>query len=95
MDDSPRKMPPKKKKKKEDDPTVRRRINGVLMDVYTAASFVGVTEKGIRGKVSRRLIPFRRLGGRVVFIRAELESYLSALDGCPLDEALANMRERQ
>ena len=93
MNPSPRKMPPKKKKKK-DDPIVPRRVNGALMDVHTAASFVGVTEKDIRGKVSRRLLPFRRLGGRIVFIRRELESYLSALDGCPLEEALMNMRER-
>ncbi len=65
------------------------------MDVATAASFLGTTEKTIRGQVGRRLIPFRRLGGRIVFVRLEIEAWLGSLEGCPLDEALANMKERQ
>lgn len=71
-----------------------RRVNGAVMDVTTAASFIGTTEKAIRGQVSRRLIPFRRLNGRIVFLRSELETWLTSLDGCPLDEALANAKER-
>ncbi len=71
-----------------------RRVNGAVMDVMAAATFIGTTEKTIRGQVGRRLIPFRRLGGRIVFIRSELEAWLTSLDGCPLDEALANMKER-
>lgn len=34
-------------------------------------------------------------GGRIVFLRSELEAWLASLEGCPLNEALANMKERQ
>ncbi|MEK6801909.1 MAG: helix-turn-helix domain-containing protein [Nitrospirota bacterium] len=71
-----------------------RRIDGSALDVRAAAAFLGISEKAMRARVTRRLVPFRRLGerGRIVFLRAELEAFLSALDGCPLDEALANLR---
>jgi hypothetical protein len=84
-------MPPTKKPGQGVGP---RRVNGIVMDVATAASFIGVTPKAIRGQVTRRLIPFRRLGGRIVFIRREIETWLTSLEGCPVEEALANVKER-
>jgi excisionase family DNA binding protein len=61
-----------------------------LLDVASAARLLGVSEKSIRARISRRCLPFRRLGGRVVFRRAELLDFIQKLEGCALDEALAN-----
>jgi hypothetical protein len=72
-----------------------RRVSGALLDVRHAALFLGVTEKTLRARVARRLVPFRRFGGRVVFVKKELEAFLSSLDGCTSDEAIENMRVRQ
>ncbi len=72
-----------------------RRVNGALLDMRSGAAFLGNTEKAARGLVARRLIPFRRLGGRIYFVRAELETYIASLDGCGLDEALENVKGRQ
>jgi excisionase family DNA binding protein len=72
-----------------------RHLNGALLDVRHAAQFLGVTEKTLRARVARRLVPFKRLGGRVVFIKSDLETFLSALDGCSIDEALQNIETRQ
>lgn len=72
-----------------------RRINGVMLDVKSASDFLGETEKAIRARVARRMIPFRRLGRRIIFLRTELEAWLAALEGCSLDEALANQEARQ
>jgi hypothetical protein len=66
-----------------------------MLSVGVAASFIGESEKTIYGQVARRLIPFRRCGGRIVFLRHELEAWMNALEGCPLEEALANVKERQ
>ncbi len=88
---SPR-MPPIKKAGQGLGP---RRVNGLLLDVHTGAALLGAKEKVARGLVSRRLIPFKRLGGRIYFVRAELEAYIAALEGCSLDEALVNMKERR
>jgi hypothetical protein len=71
-----------------------RRLDGLALGVREAAALVGDTEKGIRGKASRHLIPFRRLGGRIIFLRSELETWLHSLEGCSLDEARTNQEAR-
>lgn len=83
--------PPRKQPGQQRGP---RRINGVMLDVRGGAVFLGETEKGIRGKVSRGLIPHRRLGGRIIFIKAELEQWLLTLPGVTLEEAVENLRVR-
>jgi hypothetical protein len=61
-----------------------------VFDVSGAAAFTGETDKAIRARVARRSIPFRRWGGRIVFLRSELSEFLQALEGCKVQEALAN-----
>jgi hypothetical protein len=92
MTNLPFRRPPKKKAGQGIGP---RRVNGAALDVRSGAAFVGISEKAIRGRVERRLIPFRRMSGRIIFLRSELESWLNSLEGCPLEEALANVKERQ
>jgi hypothetical protein len=73
----------------------RRSVNGeLLLDIASAANFLGFPEKALRARVERRLIPFRRLQGRIVFLRAELEAFIAAQAGCSLEEALGNIRAR-
>ena len=69
-------------------------LPGEILDVSAAAVFLGISEKGVRARVARRMIPFKRWGGRVCFLRAELLDFLRSLDGCRVDEALQNGRER-
>jgi len=69
-------------------------LPGEILDVSAAALFLGISEKGLRARVARRMIPFKRWGGRVCFLRAELLDFLRSLDGCSVDEALQNGRER-
>lgn len=71
----------------------KRTINGALLDVRAAAAFLGVTEKTLRARVARHQVPFRIWGGRVVFVRAELDKFLDQLPGCSLDEV--GTEERQ
>src|SRR5437867_4273655 len=73
----------------------RRSVNGkLLLDVASAADFLGVPEKALRARVVSRLIPFRPLQGRIVFLRTELEAFVAAQTGCSLEEALGNIRTR-
>jgi hypothetical protein len=69
-------------------------LPGEILDVSAAAAFLGISEKGLRARVARRMIPFKRWGGRVCFLRGELLDFLRSLDGCRVDEALQNGRER-
>ena len=92
MSSTTRQNPPKKKPGQGTGP---RTFNGAAVDVRGASVFLGGTEKQTRGLVERRLIPFKRLGGRIIFLRAELEAWLSNLDGCTLAEAKTNLEMRR
>jgi hypothetical protein len=83
--------PPKKQPGQGTGP---RRFDGELLDVRGTAAMLGTSEKLVRSRVERRLIPFRRLGGRIVFLRDELTAYQEQLPGCDLNEALANLKLR-
>ena len=71
-----------------------RPFNGQLMDVRSAAALLGCSEKAIRARVSRHLLPYRKLSGRVVFLRSELEAYIATLPGVSVEEAQANVAMR-
>lgn len=87
-----RNRPPKKK---SGQARGRRSLNGKLRDLATQALLLGDTEKGLRAKVSRGLVPYRRLGGRIVFLAEEIEAWLRQLPGVGVEEALTNARARQ
>jgi len=72
-----------------------RRIDGAALDVRTAAAFCGWSEKQMRGYIERHLVPFRRLGSRIVVLRSELETFLVGLPGCTPAEAKANQEARR
>jgi len=67
-----------------------RTINGVALDVRSASALCGFSEKQTRALVARGLIPHRRLGGRIIFLRAELEQFLASLPGVTPHEADEN-----
>jgi excisionase family DNA binding protein len=66
----------------------------MILVVEDAARLLGNSEKSIRQCVARRTLPFRKLGGRVIFLKDELEAFLRDLPGCSLDEARANAAAR-
>jgi hypothetical protein len=85
-------IPPRKRAGQGTGP---RRIDGAALDVRGGSAFCGWTEKTSRGLVSRGLMPHRRLGGRIFFLRTELEAWLETLNGVTLDEALENLKVRR
>jgi excisionase family DNA binding protein len=86
-----RKTPPRKRAGR---PTGPRRLDGAVLDVATMARELGATEKTIRAQLARGLLPYRRLGARVIFVRAEVQEFLRRLPGVGLDEAIANVQAR-
>jgi len=71
-----------------------RRLDGAVLDVTTMARELGDSDKGIRSKISRGLLPYRRLGSRIVFLRTEVQDYLRQLPGVTVAQALENVRNR-
>ena len=72
----------------------RRVINGDLLDIASASQLLGCTQKMLRARVARRVVPFRKLGGRIVFRRAELEQFIDGLPGVTVAQAQANLAAR-
>ena len=66
-----------------------------MLDVRSGSAYCGWSEKQMRGYIDRRLVPFRRLGSRIVLLRSELETFFVELPGCTLDEARANQEARR
>ena len=70
------------------------RICRAILNVADAAELLGTTGKAVRQRQARRLLPFRKIGNRVIFLKDELETFLRHLPGCSLDEAKRNLAER-
>ena len=88
--------PPSKKQpaEGEEKPKKPRTVNGFALDVRTGSAFCGWSEKTSRAMIERGVIPYRRRGGRIIFIKSELEAWLQGLEGCTLAEARANQEAR-
>jgi hypothetical protein len=84
-----RKKPPTKKAGQAKG---SRRRNGFVLDMASAAQFAGWTENAMRARVERGRVPYRRDGGRIIFIRDEIEDFLRKLPGVNVKEALTNDR---
>ena len=84
-------LPPPKKAGQATGP---RRFAGEVLDVHEAAALLGASEKVVRARVARRLLPFRRSGGRIVFLREELLEFYRQLPGCTLMEAMRAQKDR-
>ena len=51
-----------------------------------AAAFLGRTTGAVRNLVMRRAIPYRKAGGRLYFLKSELEAWIERAPGLPLHE---------
>ncbi len=87
-----KRVPPKKQ---AGDATGRRVLNGMTKDVATLAKLLGTTEGKVRSAVGRGLLPYRRWGGRVVFLEDEVQEFLRKLPGVTVEAALANVAQRR
>ena len=84
-------------------PPHRRRVDGALgLDFLAAAELTGFSELALRARVRRGIIPYRRAQsagktgrGRVLFLRAELEAWLTQQAGVTLEQARANEARRE
>ncbi|MDA2911411.1 helix-turn-helix domain-containing protein [Nitrospiraceae bacterium AH_259_D15_M11_P09] len=87
-----RSSPPPKQAGKATGP---RRFNGQVLDVHEAAALLGASEKFVRARVARRLLPFRQSGpgSRILFLRDELLEFYRQVPGCTLTEAMRAQKD--
>lgn len=71
---------------KKPEPAYLPTTTPAVLNFRAAAAFLGLSEKALRRQIDRRRIPFRRLGRKIIFIKSELEAWLSSLSGISLQE---------
>jgi len=92
MNGEPKHKPPRRKPGWGAGP---RRMSGEALDVRGTAALLGGTEHQVRGLIARGLIPYRRLGGRIIVLRGELSAFLAGLPGVSAEEAAENAAARR
>ena len=56
------------------------------LTTYEAANFIGRSPGAVRNLVARRQIPFRKVGGRLMFFQKELFEWVNTAPGVTVDE---------
>ena len=69
-------------------------INGALLDVKAAASFLGGSERWLRRLLERGVVPCKKLGRNIVFKRRELEEFIDELPGVSPRQARFNSKKK-
>lgn len=60
------------------------------LDADAAAEYLGMpSAEAVRRAAQRRVLPFTKLGKKLVFDTVKLDAYLDALPGVSVDEAVA------
>jgi predicted DNA-binding transcriptional regulator AlpA len=59
------------------------------------AKLINRSEPAIRNLVLRRSIPFRKVGGRLVFIRSEIEDWIDNANGIRLEDLEKGKEKRK
>lgn len=59
-------------------------------DTQQLASYIHRTPGAIRNLVLRRAIPFRKPGGRLLFVKTEIDEWVASSEGVSLEEILSN-----
>ena len=54
----------------------RRTVSGILLDVKSASQFLGGSERWLRRLLERGVVPHRRIGRHLYFLRSELEQFV-------------------
>lgn len=72
-----------------------RSLNGEALDVRAYSGWMGQSEDQTRSQVARGIIPYHRLGGRIIFLKSEIIEFLQNLPGVSLDEARTNLSARE
>jgi len=60
----------------------------VYLTVQQAAEYLNRTEAAVRALIQRGCIPHRKVGGRICFLRDELDEWVRRSPGTPVDELL-------
>ena len=69
-------------------------MKGEGISVKKGAEWMGTTEKCLRRRIDRGLVPHKKVGRSILLWKSELEEWRQQLPGCDVETALANLKSR-
>lgn len=75
--------------------SARRVVDGALLDVKSAAEFLGGNERWLRRLLERGVVPCKKLGRTIVFKRSELDEFIDELPGVSPRQARLNAKKKK
>ena len=69
-------------------------MKGEGMSVKEGATWLGLSEKCLRRRIDRGLVPYRKVGRSILLWKSELEEWRGQLPGCDVATALENLKNR-
>jgi len=75
---------------------VRREASAaqIILTVPQVAVLLGKTERATWQDLYRGRLPYRRLGGKIIVLRSELDTFLCELPGVEIRDAIAKASNR-
>jgi excisionase family DNA binding protein len=67
----------------------------MVLSVRQVAALLGCSEQAMDKLVYRRRLPYRKLGGRVIFLKRELEQFLEQLLGLTMGRSSNGLMEEK
>ena len=69
---------------------MKRAVNGILLDMATAAAYLGGSERWLRRLVAKGKVPLKREGRNIYFKREWLDEFIDDLPGITPRQARFN-----
>ena len=73
---------------------MKRTVNGVLLDMATAAAYLGGSERWLRRLVAKGTVPLKREGRNIYFKREWLDEFIDDLSGITPRQARFNAKKQ-
>jgi predicted DNA-binding transcriptional regulator AlpA len=67
---------------------------GAILELDGLSNWLGPSQGTLYGRAMRGEMPYRKLGGRIIFLWSEIEEWLKSLPGRSLEEVLKIQKAR-
>jgi len=72
-----------------------KELNGQYLNIDELASYIKRSKGAIRNLVMRRMIPYRKPGGRLIFLKDEIDQWVQMTPGKKLEEIENHQRDKE
>lgn len=61
-------------------------MDKIYFNTKQLSEYIGRTPKAVRDMTFRKMIPYRKAGGRLIFVKGEVDQWIEAGDGLSFED---------